>query len=270
MNMKRFLIAALALTICTTQNIYAWGGHGHKIVAAIAEKHLTPRAQKNIDLYLDQSIVSYAEWMDVYRNGTPYEVSTWWHMITIGTDGKPCGTIRPNGDGDGIPQMVRIVNELKTWRQQPDSLVNLNLKWLIHMVADNHCPAHIFFSDLPGGPTNRYGWFRFKYKGKNTPYHGFWDAYSVTDSHPDLAKDIYAYRDYLDRYSKEEREKMAAGDPYSWGQESGNACRPMYEWVKPGDSIDESFWTKYAYLTEDQLTKAGYRLARLLNELFDN
>ena len=115
--MKRFFIATLTLTLCVTQGVFAWGGHGHKIVAAIAEKHLTPRAQKNIDLYLDQSIVSYAEWMDQYRNGTPYEISTWWHMITIGTDGKPCGTIRPNGDGDGIPQMVRIVNELKTWRR---------------------------------------------------------------------------------------------------------------------------------------------------------
>ena len=268
--MKRFLILALVFTTIATQELYAWGGHGHRIVAAIAEKHLTPRAQKNIDLYLDQSIVSYAEWMDEYRNGTPYEISTWWHMVTINMQGEPCGTIRPNGDGDGVPQMVRIIDELKTWRQQPDSLVNLNLKWLIHMAGDNHCPAHIFYSDLPGGETDRYGWFRLKYKGKVTPYHGLWDGKSVTDSNPHLKDDIYAYSDYLDRYSKEEREQMAAGTPYDWARESGKRCRVIYDIAKPGDSIDESFFVKYKHIAEEQLVRAGYRLARLLNELFDN
>ena len=267
--MKRFLPIVFVLALFSAQSVFAWG-YAHKLIAAVAEKHLTERTQKNLNLYLDHSIVEYAEWMDVYRNGTPYHVSTWWHMITIDENGEPSGTTRPNGDGDGIPQMVRIINEMKDWRNLPDSLVNLNLKWMIHMVGDNHCPAHIFFADLPGGPQNRYGWFRLKYKGQTKAYHGLWDQQSTTDSNPELAKDLYAYRDYIDRYTKEEREAMAQGDPWSWARETAKACRPIYDWAKPGDSIDQSFFVEHKDLTESQIAKAGYRLARLLNDFFDN
>ena len=268
--MKRILTLAIALTILFSQDVFAWG-YAHKLIAAIAEKHLTERTQKNLNLYLDHSIVEYAEWMDVYRNGTPYEISTWWHMITIDENGEPSGKTRDNGDGDGIPQMERIIKELNDWRNQPDSLVNLNLKWAIHMVGDNHCPAHVFFNDLPGGPQNRYNWFRVYYKGQQKPYHGLWDQQSTTDIHPELTKDLYAYRDYIDaQYTKEQREAMAQGDPWSWGRESGKACRKIYEWAKPGDRFDENFFIEHKDLTESQIAKAGYRLARVLNDAFDN
>ncbi len=267
--MKRFLPIVFVVTLFSAQNVFAWG-YAHKLIAAVAEKHLTERTQKNLNLYLDHSIVEYAEWMDVYRNGTPYHISTWWHMITVDENGEPKGTTRDNGDGDGIPQMERIIKELNDWRNQPDSLVNLNLKWAIHMVGDNHCPAHVFFNDLPGGPQNRYNWFRVKYKGQTKAYHGLWDVQSTTDINTHLVKDLYAYRDYIDNKYVANKEAWEKGDPWSWGRESGKACRPMYEWAKPGDSFDASFFEEHKDLTETQIAKAAYRLARVLNNAFDN
>jgi hypothetical protein len=44
----------------------------------------------------------------------------------------------------------------------------------------------------------------------------------------------------------------------------------MYEWAKPNDRIDESFFVEHKDLTESQIAKAGYRLARVLNDAFDN
>ena len=63
---------------------------------------------------------------------------------------------------------------------------------------------------------------------------------------------------------------MAQGDPWSWGRESGKACRKIYEWAKPGDRFDENFFIEHKDLTESQIAKAGFRLAHILNECFDN
>ena len=44
----------------------------------------------------------------------------------------------------------------------------------------------------------------------------------------------------------------------------------MYEWAKPNDRIDENFFIEHKDLTESQIAKAGFRLAHILNECFDN
>lgn len=51
-----------------------------------------------LDRYLDQSIVEYSTWMDRYRTAPGYEITTYWHMVTIDKDGNvPPEPLRPNG-----------------------------------------------------------------------------------------------------------------------------------------------------------------------------
>ena len=41
-------------------------------------------------------------------------------------------------------------------------------------------------------------------------------------------------------------------------------------WAKPGDDIDEGFLREHGALPVDQALRGAYRLARVLNDLFDN
>ena len=43
----------------------------------------------------------------------------------------------------------------------------------------------------------------------------------------------------------------------------------MFEWAKPDARLGQDFLNKALPLVESQIRKAGYRLARLLNGLFD-
>ena len=58
--MKRLLLLCIvAVLMCGTS--YGWGGLAHATVAKIAEDHLTPKAKRLLDKYLDgKSIVYYA------------------------------------------------------------------------------------------------------------------------------------------------------------------------------------------------------------------
>ena len=100
MNAMKKLICLL-LMLCAGTAAFAWGGREHRLIAYIAEAHLTPRTRQVLDRYLDQSIVEYSTWMDRYRTAPGYEITTYWHMVTIDKDGSvPPEPLRPNGDGD--------------------------------------------------------------------------------------------------------------------------------------------------------------------------
>lgn len=97
MNAMKKLICLL-LMLCAGTAAFAWGGREHRLIAYIAEAHLTPRTRQVLDRYLDQSIVEYSTWMDRYRTAPGYEITTYWHMVTIDKDGNvPPEPLRPNG-----------------------------------------------------------------------------------------------------------------------------------------------------------------------------
>ena len=62
MNAMKKLICLL-LMLCAGTAAFAWGGREHRLIAYIAEAHLTPRTRQVLDRYLDQSIVEYSTWM---------------------------------------------------------------------------------------------------------------------------------------------------------------------------------------------------------------
>ena len=200
MNAMKKLICLL-LMLCAGTAAFAWGGREHRLIAYIAEAHLTPRTRQVLDRYLDQSIVEYSTWMDRYRTAPGYEITTYWHMVTIDKDGSvPPEPLRPNGDGDAVRQLTRAIERLRSYRELSDSTVNVNLKYVIHLVGEMHCPGHIYFADLPGGmdAPRHYDFFLLKYKGKEVTYHWVWDG-SVSRQYPDWTEEDF--RRELDKLS---------------------------------------------------------------------
>lgn len=207
MNAMKKLICLL-LMLCAGTAAFAWGGREHRLIAYIAEAHLTPRTRQVLDRYLDQSIVEYSTWMDRYRTAPGYEITTYWHMVTIDKDGSvPPEPLRPNGDGDAVRQLTRAIERLRNYRELSDSTVNVNLKYIIHLVGEMHCPGHIYFADLPGGmdAPRHYDFFLLKYKGKEVTYHWVWDG-SVSRQYPDWTEEDF--RRELDKWPVLQPEKF--------------------------------------------------------------
>ena len=114
-----------------------------------------------------------------------------------------------------------------------------------------------------------YSSFKFELNGRKCAFHGFWDTEALELNHR------WGYEDYryqLDRCPKSERRALAAGTPREWAAENARNCRVIYDWIKPGDTLDKARTSAYLMtvqpLAEAQVLKAGYRLARILNEIF--
>ena len=63
--MKRLVFIVLLSVF--TFNAFAWNRLGHAVAVAVAQRHLTDEAKKNIARYIDYDLKEDASWMDMHR-----------------------------------------------------------------------------------------------------------------------------------------------------------------------------------------------------------
>ena len=285
--MKKILIVFVAFaTICSTQRASAWGGWTHKMIAHTAEKYLEPEVKTKVEKYLGSSIVDHCVWMDQIRKPIrkadhpkhaelqPYRPSLAWHGMVLDKNYQPSDERTKDGKGALYPNLEQSIENLRNYRNMTDSAVAVNLKYVIHMIQDMHCPGHIFYTEFPDcfggkevGPAGR-PFMRVYYEGKKTHYHAVWDGLSIRALYPECGKDYELFRKKMDKFSAKQRAKMCRGTLLDWAYDCGKRCRPIYDKVEPKANIDRNFLLGYRKLSEGQAMRSAYRLAHLLNEIF--
>ena len=257
--MKRSILLLLLTTICSLSAM-AWDGRGHSTIAYIAERHLTPRAKANIESYIDgRSIVYYAAWMDFNRYTPPMDVTRDWHV--------DYWTNEHRTDADGNPQppcsltqVKRIVSEMGDFRSLCDSLVSINIKYLVHLVGDMHCPVHIDF------PTSRP--MKVTIDKKPVKVHAMWDAYVLSYKHNGTSP--MQLSEEFDIYTPEQIAKVQSATPDDWHNETTEVSKTVIGMLpKNGVITYDNYFNKTIPYAEERITVAGYRLAAILNLIFD-
>jgi len=258
--MKKFLLLlTVALTISGARAI-AWDGRGHSTIAYIAERHLTPRAKANIEKYTgERSIVYYASWMDKNRRSKGYEMTHVWH-VDYWTDADRC-----DKNGNPVPpvsvsQIKRVVKEMPDFRILDDSTVNINIKYLVHLVGDMHCPVHI---DFP-----KYRPVNVNVMGKKVRYHKLWDGGITEIKHKGMSPMMLAAE--LDSCDEKEIAAIQSGTPDDWYDQTVVAAKKAYA-IMPRNTVltPENYFNEAVEIADSQIRNAGYRLAYILNYIFD-
>ena len=259
--MKKTLFLLSAALILCFDSAFGWGKMGHDAIAYIAECHLTPKAKKTIEKYIGPSIVHYASWMDAYRFEPQYAHTSLWHTAWVDENDEYDPTRKP--DGNAIKGIEDTMELLRDYKSLDDSTVVVSIKYLVHLVGDMHCPAHIKYTTHD---TKYDVLFEDKYhKPHKFPIHSVWDNEIITTTR---IWSVSEWADELDRLPKAERQAVAAGTPRDWLHDNAVVCEAQFEWAKPGQRLGQDFLNEALPLIERQIRNAGYRLARVLNELF--
>lgn len=254
-HMKPLIVALVLLlhpTLCP-----AWGPTGHRVVGAIAEAHLTPKAKKAVASILGtESMAIAATWLDEVRSDTAYDFTRDWHWVTIPAEGGYANAEK-NPNGDAIEAIARMVAALSDKSLSIDER-KFHLKALIHLMGDLHQPLHVGKGDDRGGNSFQVKWFR-----RNSNLHKVWDEGLIEStllSYTELAAS-------LDHATPAEKKEWGKGSVTDWAEENVAFRAQIYP---DGPGADLGYAYQYAQwpLVQQQLLKAGIRLAAVLNEVF--
>lgn len=256
--MKRIFIFAL-VAVCAATEAFAWGGKGHDVVAYVAECHLSRRAAKRITKILDgHSPVYYANWMDNASHTPEYAHTSTWHYANV-DEGYTYETMPRNEKGDVVTALNDIVSRLRRGGLTHEE-ENTALRMLIHLMGDLHCPMHAGHKSDLGGNTIPVTAF-----GKATNLHSVWDTTLPESAHN------WSYTEWqsqIDRVSEDEVMLIESGSPEEWFLETADLCASIYAETPEGSKISYDYVAKFAPVVEQQFLKGGYRLAKLLNEIY--
>ncbi|MBQ2702403.1 MAG: S1/P1 nuclease [Alistipes sp.] len=255
--MKRLLITFIAL--CSTLSSFGWGQKGHDIVAYIAECNLSPKSYRKVVAVLEgHSPVYYANWLDGASHTPEYAYTKTWHYANV-DEGNTYQTQPRNKAGDVVQAVSDIVEKLKSGTLSPEE-ENVNLRMLIHLVGDMHCPMHAGrLSDRGGNGV------KVKYFGKSRKLHAVWDSELVESAHR------WGYTEWqreIDRADKKTKREIVAGTPLEWFEQTHTAAVEVYKYTPDGSSLSYDYVTRFTPMVEEQLLRGGLRLARLLNEIY--
>lgn len=256
----------------------AWGRQGHATIAAIAVRHLTPTTKAIIDRYLNgESIVMHVSWADDYRNSDLVDYAQF-------TDGKikkelpapHCFYVLADGtvpksvfvDQKHYQNMVALLDAWITDLSRNHATMDPELRWreivkIVHLIGDLHNPGHCRFLDMDG--SLKYAIYNVIYSGKETTHHKLRDHQYFELVYPFSWSDNATL---IDSWKDEQIAEVCKGDIFQWATESAAASRHIYD-LKPGETVTSAMIVAERRFTEGQIRLAGYRLAKVLNDIFD-
>jgi hypothetical protein len=249
----------LNLFVFSTDETWAWGAKGHRIVAEIAETYLLPEVETKIWKNFNIKKLSHvANWADTVRKKRSERS---WHYCNIKESEWTYNKKRdcPNGDCvvEKIGNFSRVLSDGKLDLKKRKEA----LKYLVHFVGDIHQPLHLGNARDRGG--NR---IKVKFKGRRTDLHHLWDEKLIHLA----GKNLLQYsRDLSLRVTTQEFVRWNESKETEWANESR---RFVLKYVYQKDwSLYERLPKKYIERSREiialRLSQAGVRLAGLLNRL---
>jgi hypothetical protein len=256
-------------------SLLAWGTQGHRLVARIAENHLTTTARRAVrNLLGSDRMPDVASWADQNHDGNTQT----WHYVNMPREAstynrdRDCPT-RGGIDSRGGRWRDCVVDRILYNQQRlTDSSLSRSgrataLKFLIHLVGDVHQPFHTVAEDRGGNAVevSAFGSTECGARGDLAcNLHGVWDGTLLAHRRLNDGK----YIDALESLIRDRRlESKAGGTPADWAKESHDLARTVS--VSNHGTIDEAYYRRTIAIVDERLALAGLRLATLLNNALD-
>ena len=291
--MRPACVAACATLMCWAGPAHAWGDEGHEVIGLIAAHYLEPAVRSRVDSMLaadrtgltsGTQIDQEATWADKYRDSdrsttkARYEATRQWHFVDLeltGTDlraacfGEP--HLPPGTDASRGAARACVVDKVDEFTAELRSATTAAqerleaLQFLLHFVGDVHQPLHASDDHDQGGNKKI---VTAPGSAPNTLHH-YWDTEFV--ARLGAGERAIAQR-LMAKITTAQRTQWSSGSAAEWAQESFEVARThAYGQLPPASSADhyhlsDQYVLDATSVTAEQLSKAGVRLAYVINE----
>lgn len=255
MNKALITLAFLMTLFISPSKSFAWGNKGHALVAEVAFNYMDKNTKKEVLKYLDgMTIEDAANWMDNVKGDHSYDFMRAYHYVNFD---KGANVVETNGDNI-IYQLNTTIKELQNKESLTNEQINTKIKILFHLIGDLHQPLHVGYGADKGGNQ-----MQVTFNGKGTNLHSLWDS-GIIESKGITLQDCLN----SNKFCFFKLRKVKKINVIKWSIESRNLLGQIYN--TGGNKINEEYVDSSVPLIENQILKAGIRLAGVLNDVFKN
>lgn len=238
-----------------------WSIKPHRVVARIAEARLTPTARGAVRRLLGTaSLADVSNWADDIRGKRPNTAN--WHYVNIPlADSVYRPAVHcPRGC---VIRAFEAQHAVLADARRAAAIRTEALKYLVHLVADVHNPMHAGDRGDRGG-NDLVVW----YGARRTNLHAFWDSGLLSAAR--LSEDALVDRIRGRLRTRRDLDTITSGSFVTWALESHDVARDVAYRELPDDyRLDRAYVDRSLPALEEQLLRAGVRLAAVLNALLD-
>jgi len=255
-------------------SVFAWGQEGHEAVAGLAWSRLTSSVQTALKKFLGtKSLEEIAPLPDDYGHTPSGTWSDEMHYVNV-----PKGSNSFNMQGCPNRCVVKaITNYSEILQKQASKPVKCDytlgvepcaLEFLTHFVGDIHQPLHVSYADDRGGNSVQVYFFTEK-----ANLHECWDTKMIakwTSSVDSVVSDLQQIISQNESVVAYYESNM---DPLDMAYESFNfVLTTVYNYtIKNGfPYLGQDYYDRNLPIIQSRLIGAGVRLAKFLNDFFDN
>ena len=253
----------LAALVCATAQLHGWGPQGHRLVAMVANNHLSPAARQTVRALLgNETLADVAVWADQYVADGHRETAPW-HYVNLPSDGRPYVSTRDCPRSDCVVDRIRENQSRLANRSLGRADRAMALRFIVHFVGDLHQPFHAIGVSRGGNgiPIVAFGSQTCGRADldRGCTLHGLWDSELI--GHRRLRDGAYAAE--LERQISAQRWR-ASGSPVDWAMESNAIARAAL--LPAGGDAGEAYYRAHIAQIDERLAFGGLRLARMLND----
>jgi hypothetical protein len=264
-NIKTSLLGlAITLIMAAPQCGWSWGPIGHKAAAIMANERLKPPALEAVRSLLGPQarLADSALWADEQRDANGSEK---WHYVNIPItesryDAKYCQS------GECIVAKLNYFIQVLKDPVADKGKKAEALKYVVHLIADLHNPFHVGDKGDKGGNL-----LQVRFFNSGTNLHKVWDS-DIIDLH---TKNVNVWLWDLDhRANPYKAAEWSRGTPEDWATETLQIAKTAYCYpetkipIKSGAELKDKYFQYALPVIQQQLAKAGIRIAYVLNEIF--
>jgi hypothetical protein len=245
----------------------AWGPVGHRLVAAVAYRSLSPKAKAEAGKLLEPglSLADVASYADAYRDQCPNTAS--WHFVDIPLEAAGYDAARDCNEAKGSCVLAALDREIAILRDRTQTPADreLALKLIVHFIGDLHQPLHAADHQDRGGND-----VKILIEGKPSNLHALWDT--GLPGGKGLSEENYAGF-LLGSASRAEKRAMQQGTITDWALQAHAVAKDVAYGLlgtEPSTTktiaLQGDYSNKAMRSVDGQLLRAGLRLASVLND----
>lgn len=201
-----------------------------------------------------------------------FEQTKNWRSVAVAKNNKPLNakkTLHHKEDivrrAQGLEALAAAIRAIEAGNLTKEQLAN-NIRYIVTIVGDLHCPTHYIYPEALAQRKMHYF-----YNGKKHNYVSYWEHNSVAGTF-NWKSNEFVHQ--LNRKSPEQIAAITKGSITNWVTKNAAEYRNIYTLLESGKTFDQKslrLWQNNIYpISTEQVAIAGYRIAAILNGLFDS